>query len=51
MGDEEDNTEFNAACAWFEDLKGDFKPVRRMKNDLYIENGVKFENMKRNSSG
>jgi hypothetical protein len=36
-GDEEDKTEFNAACARFLDLRGDFKSVHRMKNDLYIE--------------
>jgi hypothetical protein len=33
-GDEEDKTEFDAACARFQDLRGDFKSLHRMKYDL-----------------
>jgi hypothetical protein len=62
MGDEQDKTEFDAACARFQNLRGDFKSLYRMKYDLYIE-GIesdtesnplsyfKIENMKPNSSG
>jgi hypothetical protein len=53
-----DMAEFDAACARFQDLRGDFKSLHRMKFDLYIEgieSGIrsdyKFANMKRNSSG
>jgi hypothetical protein len=36
-GDEEDMTEFDAACARIQDLRGGFKALHRIKYDLYIE--------------
>jgi hypothetical protein len=36
-GDEKDKKEFDATCARFQDLKGDFKLLHRMKYDLYIK--------------
>jgi hypothetical protein len=52
MGDEDDKTEFDGACALFQDLRSDLKSLHRMKYDLYIEGSrtfFKFANMKRNS--
>jgi hypothetical protein len=37
MGDEKDKAEFDAACVRFQDLRGDFKSLHRMKYDLYVE--------------
>jgi hypothetical protein len=39
-GDAEDNTYFDAACARFQDLRGDFKSHHRMKYDLYTLKGL-----------
>jgi hypothetical protein len=61
-GDEENKTELDAICARFQDFKGGFKSLHRMKYDLCIEElkgGIKsepqkkfkFANIKRNSSG
>jgi hypothetical protein len=62
MVDEEDKTEVDTAFTRFQDLRGDFKSLHRIKYDLYIEgieSGIKSDpqsffilaNMKRNSSG
>jgi hypothetical protein len=61
-GYEENNAEFHVASARFQNLRGDFKLLHRMKYNRYIEgieSGInsysrsffKFSNMKRNSSG
>jgi hypothetical protein len=45
-GDEEDMTEFDAACARFQDLRSGLKSLHRMKYDLYIEgieSGIKSD--------